>query len=107
MALHIYTVSIQLVRTLRPLITRIASNDPNLADQLRRALTSVPLNLSEGAYAQGRNARARFYTALASAAEVRACLEVAEALEYIERLDAGVHDLLDRVIATLYRLSRR
>ena len=107
MALHVYTVSIELVRTLRPLIARIASKDPNLADQPRRALTSVPLNLSEGAYSLGRNERARFYTALASAAEVRACLEVAEALEYIERLDARVHDLLDRVIATLHRLSRR
>jgi four helix bundle protein len=48
------------------------------------AITSVPLNLHEGAYSQGRNAGARFHHALGSAAEVRACLDVAEALGYLE-----------------------
>jgi hypothetical protein len=56
--LKIYSVTIGLLRDLRPLIAKINGTDPNLADQLRRAAASVPLNLQEGAYSQGRNARA-------------------------------------------------
>jgi four helix bundle protein len=47
---------------------RIGKKDANLADQLRRAASSVPLNLHEGAYSQGGNVRARFHNALGSAA---------------------------------------
>ncbi len=107
MALRIYSVSIEMVRRLRPVIASVRAQDDNLADQLRRAATSVPLNLSEGAYAQGRNARARFYTALASAAEVRACLDVAEAHGYVEPVDEALLDTVDHVIAALHRLTRR
>lgn len=106
MALRIYPVALNMVRSLRPLLDRLSTRDPNLADQLRRAATSVPLNLHEGAYSQGRNTRARFHTALGSAAEVRACLDVAEALGYVDAVDAGLRDTLDRIIATLHRLSR-
>ena len=106
MALRIYDFVLELVRALKPVIERIATKDPNLADQLRRALTSVPLNLSEGAYSHGRNTRARFHNALGSVAEVRACVDVAEALGYVSDIDPAVHDGLDRVIATLYRLAK-
>ena len=107
MALRIYSVAIEMIRELRPLMERIRTRDSNLGDQLRRAATSIPLNLHEGAYSQGGNARARFHTALGSAAEVRACLDVAEALGYVASIDAGLRDTLDRVIATLHQLSRR
>ena len=106
MALRIYSVAIDMLRELRPLMERIRSRDSNLADQLSRAATSIPLNLHEGAYSQGRNTRARFHTALGSAAEVRACLDVAEALGYLDGVDPGLRDTLDRVVATLYRLAR-
>ena len=106
MALRIYSVAIETVRTLRPLIDRIKTRDSNLADQLRRAATSIPLNLHEGAYSQGGNSRARFYTALGSAAEVRACLDVAEALGYLDTIDDELRDKLDQIVATLHRLAR-
>ncbi len=107
MALRIYSVAIETVQKLRPLMDRIKSRDSNLADQLRRAATSIPLNLHEGAYSQGGNSRARFYSALGSAAEVRACLDVAEALGYVDNVDNGLRDRLDQIVATLHRLSRR
>ncbi|MDI1480150.1 four helix bundle protein [Polyangium sp. y55x31] len=107
MALRIYGVTIELLRRLRPVIEKIGGKDANLADQLRRAATSVPLNLHEGAYSQGRNERARWHTAMGSAAEVRACLDVAEALGYVETVDDGLRDSLDQIIATLHRLTRR
>ena len=89
------------------MIQQIKREDPNLADQLRRAVTSVPLNVSEGSYSQGRNCRARFFNALGSAGEVRACLDVGEAMEYVETVDPGLRDRLDHVIATVYRLTLR
>ena len=107
MALQIYGVAIEMVRQMKPLIERIGVKDSNLADQLRRAVTSVPLNLHEGAYSQGGHVRARFHSALGSAAEVRACLDVAEALGYIGQVDAELRDMLDRIVATLHRLARR
>ena len=105
--LRIYSVTIGLLRDLRPLIEKINGKDANLADQLRRAAASVPLNLQEGAYSQGRNERARWHNALGSAAEVRACLDVAEALGYVEQVDDRLRDSLDHIIATLHRLTRR
>jgi four helix bundle protein len=107
MALRIYGVTIGLLRELRPVMERINAKDANLGDQIRRAATSVPLNLHEGAYSQGRNERARWHTALGSAAEVRACLDVAEALGYVEKIDDRLKDTLDQIIATLHRLTRR
>ena len=87
MELQIYTVAIDMVRQLRPLIEQIRTRYSNLADQLRRAATSVPLNLHEGAYSQGRNVPARCHNALGSAAEVRACLDLAEAMGYLDQVD--------------------
>ena len=106
MALRIYSVAIEMVRELRPLMEKIKTRDSNLAEQMRRAVTSIPLNLQEGAYSHGGNVRARFHTALGSAAEVRACLDVAEALGYVEGVDEGLRDTLDRVVATLHKLAR-
>jgi four helix bundle protein len=107
MALQIYSVAIDMIRQLRPLLERIDIRDKNLGDQLRRAATSVPLNLNEGAYSNGRNVRARYFNALGSAAEVRACLDVAEALGYIELVAPGLRDVLDRIIATVTRLTQQ
>jgi len=107
MSLRIYSVVIELVRGLRPLVERIGRRDVNLADQLRRALTSVPLNLHEGAYSLGGNARTRFHSALGSAGEVEACLDVAEALGYVEEVDPALRDKLKHVVGTLHRLARR
>jgi len=107
MGLRIYGVSLEVVREVQPIIERVAKKDANLADHLRRSVTSVPLNLSEGAYSQGGNGRSRFHTALGSAAEVRACLDVAEALGYVKNVDAGLRDKVDRIIATVTRLAKR
>jgi four helix bundle protein len=107
MTLRVYGMTVEMVRALRPLIERIGRRDSNLGDQLRRAATSVPLNVQEGAYLQGGNARVRFHSALGSAGEVRACLDVAEALGYLDAVDPALRRTLDVVIATLHRLARR
>ena len=46
---------------------------------------SVPLNISEGMYSRGKNRSARLSNAMASAKESVACLEVAVAVDYLDR----------------------
>ena len=103
MALRIYVDSVQLIRQLRPTLIKIDQHDRDLARQMRRALASIPLNIAEGEGRKNGHARVRFQTAMGSANEVRACIEVAEALGYVDA-DAVLIDVLDRIARTLNRL---
>jgi four helix bundle protein len=80
-----YEISLQLARSLRPHLARLRARDASLTNQLTRALTSVPLNLSEGRKRAGKDRTHLFRIAAGSVAEVRACLDTAEALGYLER----------------------
>src|SRR6476469_6545911 len=102
--LKIYDVSLSVLRKLSPVVSEIERHDSDLARQLRRAASSVTLNLAEGSGSQGRNRNARYFNALGSAREVRACLHVALAWRYVGLIDAHLLDELERVIATLIRL---
>ncbi len=104
--LRIYPVLLDLVRSLRPLLRQLERHDPDLARQCRRALTSAPLNVAEGAYSRGKNRAARYHTALGSLREVQACFEVAAALGYLPELDAALLRQFDRAIGTLVRVVR-
>ncbi len=97
-------VAYELVAAMRSVLTRIAERDANLADQARRATTSIVLNLEEGQHRRGKD-RARFHRqAGGSAAEVRAALRIADAWGYIDGHDA-LHALADRLAAITYRLG--
>ena len=43
-----YQVAVELLTDLRPIVVEIQKHDSNLADQLKRAATSVVANLAEG-----------------------------------------------------------
>ena len=105
MELRIYAVSVELVRELRGIVGLIERKDRDLGNQLRRAASSVVLNLGEGMYSRGGLRPARYQTALGSAREVAACLEVAGAWGYIPRVDEKVAGKLRQVIGTLVRLT--
>jgi four helix bundle protein len=105
MKLEIYSVILELVRRLAPVVRQLKGRSGTLADQLERALISVPLNTAEGAYSRGRNRQARFQTAAASAREALACLETAEAMGFVGAMDPQLGALFHRVIGTLVRLS--
>ncbi len=105
MGLRIYDDVISLTREMRGVLSSIAKHDADLARQTRRALTSIALNMAEGNYQRAGNQRLRFQTAMGSADEVRACLEISAALEYIEDQPALV-DAFDRVARTLFKLMR-
>ena len=104
LSLKIYPVVLDLVRRLAPLIRLLRARSSTLADQMERALISVPLNVAEGAYSRGKNRQARFQSAAASARETLACLETAEAMGFIGPLDPELGALFHRVIGTLVRL---
>ena len=103
--LRIYNDVIDVLTALRPMVEEIQRRDPSLATQLRNALSSVALNTSEGSGSQGRNRRARYYNALGSQKESRACLDVAVAWGYITPVDARLADRLDHITAVLWRVS--
>ena len=80
----------------------------DLADQLKRASTSIALNIAEGAGEYSRADKARFYRmAKRSATECAAILDVARKIELVscERLDAG-RALLLRVVSMLIKMVR-
>jgi four helix bundle protein len=101
-----FEVSLHLVSTLRGPLDRLRSRDRNLADQARRAATSVPLNLSEGRRRVGKDRLHLFRVAAGSAAEVRTCLLVASAWGYLEpdTLSEAL-ELCDRILAMTWRLT--
>jgi four helix bundle protein len=102
---HVYEVAKELARAVRTLIERIARHDRSLADQMRRAMSSVILNVREGNRRAGRDRLHSFRIAAGSADEIVGALDVAEVMGYLAVGDlADPLALADRVLAMLYRL---
>jgi len=106
--LKVYRFSLGVIAQVAELGVRIGRKDPDLARQMRRAAPSIALNIAEGETALGGNRRARFDTAMGSAKETCACLEVAVAMGYLQQtdIDDAVNGL-GRIVATLASLNRR
>ena len=107
MTLKIYPVVLELVRRMAPVLPVLRARSSSLADQFERALISVPLNVSEGAYSRGRSRQARYQSAAASAREALACWETAQAFGWVGPLEPELLGLFNRVIGTLIRLVER
>ena len=104
--LRIYDDMLGVLQGIRSVMPRVEARDADLARQLRRAATSVQLNVAEGSGVGGGNRRQRYLSALGSARETRACLHASEALGYVEGLGGSTMDRLDKVIATLVKVTR-
>jgi four helix bundle protein len=103
--LRIYDDMLDAVRLLRGVLATIERRDPDLARQLRRAASSVVLNIAEGSGSFGRVRTARYRTALGSARETLSCLRVAEAFGYVDTMPEGLLECMNRVIGTLVRVT--
>jgi four helix bundle protein len=102
--LKTYDVAVQLISVLRPLVPQLARSNRDLADQLRRAASSVVLNLGEGRKFHNGNRGKHYDIAQGSANEVKAALDTAEAWGWLET-NAEVRVLLDRLLALLWKLT--
>jgi four helix bundle protein len=100
--LRIYDVALRVLEQMRPAVKAMEMRDRDLARQMRRAASSVVLNIAEGSGSSGGTRRERYRNALGSAREVVACIEVARAWQYAD-VDG---DVLNEVIGTLVKVTR-
>jgi four helix bundle protein len=85
-------------------IEEVERRDSDLGRQMRRAASSVALNVSEGMYSRGRNRGARYNTAMGSMRETLSCIEVGIALGYVNEVDPALLARIDHVLGTLFKL---
>lgn len=106
--LDAYRIAIDLVAVAEDIVTALPPGRAYLADQLRRASTSVPFNIAEGAGEFTKRDKARFYRiARRSATESAAILDVCLRLGLVERPGyETARTLLFRVVCTLTQLVR-
>jgi four helix bundle protein len=104
--LDVYLAAVDMVALAHAIVGAFSPGHADLADQLKRASTSVVLNIAEGAGEYSRADKARFYRmAKRSATESAAILDVAKKLDIIsgQRFDAG-RGLLLRIVSMLIKV---
>ena len=104
--LRIYQDAVAMCSDAGRVARAIEKHDCDLARQLRRAATSVVLNLAEGSGTVGGHRRQRYLTAMGSAREVIACFDAAEAMQYVGAVGSERRRRLDIIIGTLVRVVR-
>ena len=90
------------------MVAEIARRDRDLSSQVRRAITSIGLNIAEGFGTQKGNARLRFETARGSLYEAQSGLVIAVAWGYVTAEDiAPVDAELTHLGGRIYGLEKR
>jgi four helix bundle protein len=106
MRFEVLEISVQLVDALRPLMVSLGRRDVDLARQVKRAGSSVTLNIGEGRQRIGRDRLHAYRIAAGSADEVRVALRMAVAWGDLAESDVTkALALCDRVVAILWRLT--
>jgi len=106
--LEVYQVAIRFLPTATESAERLVPLYSAMADQLRRAALSIPLNIAEGSGKSTGPDRRRFYSmARGSAMECAAIIDACSALSLIEPAQAEVADqLLLSVVRMLSKMCR-
>jgi four helix bundle protein len=101
-----YSIALDLIRSLRPVVAQLRKYSPDAADQVERAASSIVYNLAERSRRNGRDPKRFFDMAHGSAGEIRGALDVADAWGW--QVDsAQARALLDQELGLLYGLCRR
>ena len=107
--LDVHRVSVEFVVLADGIVEQLPRGRGYIADQLRRAATSIPLDIAEGVGEFSSREKARFYRmAKRSSTECAAIIDVCRELEVLELslFEAG-RQLLLRIVAMLIKLARR
>ncbi|WP_373372163.1 MULTISPECIES: four helix bundle protein [Sorangium] len=104
--LDVYRCAISFLALSAPLAARSPRGHGELADQLRRAALSVPLNIAEGSGKPERDARRFYAIARGSALECAAILDVFEALGLVTAQElVEPRELLERTVSMLTKMA--
>ncbi len=90
-------------KKLVPVVAEIDRHDADLAKQLKRARSSIALDISEGSHARGARRNLHYGYAKGSAQESIGILETAVAAQYIKVAPVDVIEMLRKIIGTLYK----
>ena len=106
--LDVYQRAVEFLALTAEVVPDVPRGHGPLVDQLRRAATSIPLNIAEAAGRTGKADAARGYAiARGSAME---CAAILDALAVLKLIDRGSHErgvaLLERIVAMLTKLCR-
>lgn len=107
--LEVYQFAIQFVVLADEIIDSFPRGRAYLTDQLRRAGSSIPLNIAEGAGEYAPTEKARFYRiAKRSATECSSILDILQHLNLIEEgIFSRARELLVRIVAMLIKMIQR
>ena len=106
--LDVYQAAIEFVAIADTIAADLPRGRGYLADQLRRAATSIVLNIAEGAGEFSRQDKSRFYRmARRSATEYAAVFDVCRRLKLLahDEVETG-YTLLQRIISMLTKLAQ-
>ena len=102
-----FDAALAVVVVVRPAVEKLKTLDPKLADELKRAATSIALNTAEGSGRSGRSGPHHFDIAYGSKREVEAATLIAQAWGYLTQKETkAILDRTDRVGALLWRARR-
>lgn len=105
--LDVYRTAIEFLQIAFTLVERIPRGYGALADQLRRAAMSIPLNIAEAAGKSGAKDRAHFHAiARGSAMECGAILDVVSLLGVGSVEVEEGKQLLERTVSMLSKMCR-
>ena len=106
--LDVYRVALEFIVLVDNIVEHYPIGKAYLADQLKRASSSIPLNIAEGAGEYSGNEKVRFYRmAKRSATECASILDVCNRLKIIENTYyTKGRELLLRIVSMLIKMAQ-
>jgi four helix bundle protein len=106
--LDVYRCAIEFLALTAELVDKIPRGNAPLLDQLRRAASSIPLNIAEAAGRTSKADAARAYAiARGSTMECAAALDALLVLKAVDaRTKQQADELLERIVSMLTKLCR-